>query len=113
MTDATDDDVLGPIDYVLIEFTRGQVAGETAAELLRLVDVGTIRLYDFLILEKQDDGTARNVDLHEVNADAIGGLIEFAGARSGLIGEDDLQAAASAMEPGTAAALIVYENRWA
>ena len=112
MTDA-DDDVLGPIDYVLIEFTPGEPRGETAAELLRLVDVGTIRLYDILVLAKAADGTSREVDMSELNQAAIGGLVEFAGARSGLLGESDLQAAADAMDPDTAAVLIVYENRWA
>lgn len=113
MTDASDDDVLGPIDYVLIEFTRGQVVGESAAELLHLVDTGIIRLYDVAILAKDADGAFSKVELTDVNEAAIGGLITFAGAQSGLLGDEDYAAAAEAMEPDTVAALLVYENRWA
>jgi uncharacterized membrane protein len=113
MTDATDDDVLGPIDYVIIEFSGGKLAGESARELLTLVENGIIRLYDLLVIRKDEDGTFSGIDLTDVDESSIGGLTAFAGARSGLIGDDDLKEAADALEPGTVAALIVYENRWA
>jgi len=114
MTDAPDDDdVLGPIDIVILEFSGGKLAGETAGELLSLIDAGIIRLYDLLVVRKDEDGTFSGIDLTDVDDEHIGGLAVFAGARSGLLGDDDIQEAADAMEPGTVAALIVYENRWA
>ena len=114
MTDAPDDDdVLGPIDIVILEFSGGKLAGETAGELLKLIDAGIVRLYDLLVVRKEEDGTFSGIDLTDVDDEHVGGLAVFAGARSGLLGDDDIQEAADAMEPGTVAALIVYENRWA
>lgn len=112
MTDASDD-VLGPIDIVILEFSGGKLAGETAGELLKLIDNGTIRLYDLLVIRKEEDGTFSGIDLTDVDDQHVGGLAVFAGARSGLLDDDDITEAADAMEPGTVGALIVYENRWA
>jgi len=112
MTDATDD-VLGPIDIVILEFSGGKLAGETAAELLKLIDTGIIRLYDLLVIRKEADGSFSGIDLSDVDDEHVGQLTVFAGARSGLLDDSDVAEAAEAMEPGTVGALIVYENRWA
>jgi hypothetical protein len=102
----------GPIDFVLIEFPGDNLRGEMAAALLDLVDNGIIRLYDLLVVRKDEDGTFSGVELADLGDDA-GGLLVFSGARSGLLGDDDIAEAAAAMEPGTMAALILYENAWA
>lgn len=107
------DDVHGPIDFVLLEFPPGPRTGATAEALLDLVDRGVIRLYDLLVIQKDADGSYSGVDLSDVDAEHIGGFTAFAGARSGLLGDDDLAQAADTIEPGTVAALIVYENTWA
>lgn len=99
--------VYGPIDFVLIEFPRDRLTGEASAALLDLVERGIIRLYDLMVISKNDDGSVEMLEVSE------GGFEPFAGARSGLLGDEDLREAASAMEPGTVAALIVYENSWA
>ena len=112
MTDASDD-VLGPIDIVILEFSGGKLAGETAGELIKLIDAGIIRLYDLLVIRKEADGTFSGIDLSDVDDEHVGGLTVFAGARSGLLDDNDVAEAAEAMEPGTVGALIVYENRWA
>src|SRR5262245_57887317 len=104
-------DVHGPIDFVLIEFPEDKLTGEASKALLDLVDRGIIRLYDLMVVSKGTDGSVRALEISE-DPDG-GGFSYFAGARSGLLGDDDLQEAASAMEPGTVAALIVYENSWA
>ena len=41
------------------------------------------------------------------------GLADFQGASSSLLGQDDLEDAATVLKPGTVAALLVWENRWA
>lgn len=102
-------DVHGPIDFVLIEFTGDRLTGRAAQELLELVDHGIVRVYDVLAVGKQQDGTVYAVDLEETSD----GFPDLAGARSGLLSDDDMQEAAAAMEPGTLAVLIVYENTWA
>ncbi len=102
-------DTHGPIDFVLLEFTGGQDLSSTAAALMDLIGRGIVSLYDLVGIRKEDDGTFTIVEL-----DALGGdLVVLAGARSGLLGDDDLQAAADTMLPGTTGVLLVYENTWA
>lgn len=103
----------GPIDFVLIEFRADDPADAAAAALLDLVESGVIRLYDLVVLRKMSDGTISGLELNQSADGALQGFSAFSGARSGLIGDDDLHEAASALEPGSAAALIVYENAWA
>jgi hypothetical protein len=105
--------VHGPIDFVLIEFAGDRLTGAPAAALMDLVDRGVVHVYDLLVIRKDDDGSVTGVDLTDLSADAVGGFTVFAGARSGLLGADDLRQAGDAMERGTVAALIVYENAWA
>ncbi len=101
-------DTHGPIDFVLLEFAdTGPLDGPGAA-LLDLVERGIVRLYDLVVLRKADDGSHETL---EITPDS--GLGSFVGARSGLLGDDDLTVAAEAMLSGTTAVLIVYENSWA
>jgi Family of unknown function (DUF6325) len=99
---------MGPIDYVLIEWTGRQPNGEVAPHLLDLVDRGLIRVLDLIFLAKDEDGTVRGLEIGEAVDLAV-----FEGAASGLIADDDIEEAGAVMEPGTAAALLVYENTWA
>lgn len=109
----TDDDVHGPIDFVLIEFTGDKFTGEGAAALLDLVESGIVRIYDILVIRKDADGTFSGFEIEDLDVDSVGAFFAFEGARSGLLGDEDVAEAAGAMEPGTVAALIVYENLWA
>lgn len=104
----TDVDVPGPIDYLLLEFPGDRPLDRAAAALLDLVEQGTIRLYDLVVLRKEAEGV---VSLLEVDAD--GAFAAFVGARSGLLGQDDASEAGAALEVGTTAVLLVYENLWA
>ena len=103
----------GPIDYLIMEWDGDQpVTGEVMPLLLDLVDRGIIRILDIAFLVKGDDGSVAAIDFAEVAArDA--GLADFEGAASGLLGQDDLEEAAAALEPGTVAGVLVWENRWA
>jgi len=113
MTDVQAADAHGPIDFVLIEFGADAPADEAAAALLDLVEAGVIRLYDLVVVRKTSDGQISGLELNQSSDGALQGFSAFAGARSGLIGDDDLHEAAAVLEPGVAAALIVYENAWA
>jgi hypothetical protein len=105
-------DVHGPIDFVLLEFQADRMQGKAAEELIRLVDAGTIRLFDILFVGKNAEGEVFALDLAaEALADA--GFTDLAGAQSGLLSDADMQEAGSALQAGTVAALIVYENTWA
>jgi hypothetical protein len=85
--------------------------GEALPLLVDLVDRGLIRVLDFAFVRKEDDGTVVGFDLNELGDDP--GLTVFEGASSGLLGDDDYEEAGAAIQPGCAAALLVYENTWA
>jgi len=104
---------LGPIDYVVLEW-QGELpaTGEVQPLLLELVDRGVIRILDIALVTKAADGSVAAVDVGELEQVAAA-FAAFEGAFSGLLGYDDLQEAAAALEPGTSAAVLVWENRWA
>ncbi|MGY1618228.1 DUF6325 family protein [Geodermatophilus sp. SYSU D00691] len=110
---APDLDELGPVDYIVLAFPTDRMTGEAFPLLLDLVDRGIIRILDLAFLRKDEDGTVTtlsHVDLERMQ------LLEaalFDGAASGLVGPDDIAEAAAALDPGTAAAVLVYENAWA
>jgi hypothetical protein len=108
----TTGDVHGPIDFVLMEFSADRLTGGAAQALLDLVDKGIVALYDVLVVGKAEDGSTYAVDMAE-EVDRLGGFADLAGVRSGLLSDEDMQEAAAAMQPGTLAVLIVYENTWA
>ena len=102
---------MGPIDYIVLEWPGRQPDGTVAPLILDLVDRGLIRILDVAFLGKDENGSAYAVDIADIDAaDAFG---VFDGASSGLLREEDLAEAASVLEPGTTAAVLVWENRWA
>src|ERR1700758_820605 len=105
---------LGPVDVVVIGYPSGaSMRGEAIPILLELVDRGIIRVLDALFVQKQADGTFSGFDLADLDQDTAGDLTVFAGATTGLLDDDDVALAAAEIEPGSAAVMIVYENRWA
>jgi hypothetical protein len=102
-------DSLGPIDYMLIEWPDRQPDGKALPLLVDLVDRGIVRLIDIAFLTKEADGAITALELNELGEQ----FAVFDGAASGVLGDDDLAEAAAALEPGTSAALLVWENRWA
>jgi Family of unknown function (DUF6325) len=104
----------GPIDVVVIAYPAGApMTGEAIPILLDLVDRGIVRVLDALFVRKEGDGTFAGFDLADLDQETAGDLTVFAGATSGLLDDDDVAAAAADIEPGSAALVIVYENRWA
>ena len=107
MSEHTDE--IGPIDYLIMEWSGDQpVTGEVLPMILDLADRGVIRILDLAFMGKDHDGSVTAIDLAEI-PDAG----DFHGASSGLLGQEDLDEAASALEPNTVAAVLVWENRWA
>jgi hypothetical protein len=104
---------MGPIDYVVLEWPDKQPKGEAAPLILDAVDRGIIRILDVALLAKDSDGTVATLELGGLNGGGAGGFSDFEGASSGLLDEDDLEEAAAVLEPGTSAAVIIWENRWA
>jgi hypothetical protein len=106
-------DELGPIDYLVVEFPAGasNFTGEMAAELIALVEAGTIRLIDVLILTKAEDGSVEATELSEI--EELGELQALEAQLAELLAEDDIVHLAAAMEPGSVAGVLIWENLWA
>jgi hypothetical protein len=112
MTDASLDE-LGPVDYIVVEFPAGATnfTGEMTKELLALVDRGIIRVIDVLILTKADDGTVEAMELSDV--EELGELETLEAELAELLAEDDVAHLAAAMDPGSTAGVLIWENLWA
>jgi hypothetical protein len=104
---------LAPIDYIVVEFPAGasNFTGEMAAELLALVDSGTIRIVDILILTKNEDGTVDATELSDIAE--LGELEAVEAQLAELLAADDVSHLAAAMEPGSTAGVLIWENLWA
>jgi uncharacterized membrane protein len=103
---------MGPIDYLVLEWPGRQPTGEAVPHLIDLVDRGLIRILDLAFIVKDEDGNVAELDVSDLG-EAVAELTIFEGAASGLIDDDDRADAASVLEPGTAAAILIYENTWA
>jgi len=109
----TDLDSLGPVDYIVVEFPAGasNFTGEMAKELLALVDSGTIRVIDVLILTKNEDGTVEAMELSDI--EELGELQAVEAQLAELLAADDVENLAAAMDPGSTAGVLIWENLWA
>src|SRR6478609_7246395 len=114
-TEGTGVDELGPVDYLVVEFPAGaqNFTGEMAAELVRLSEAGTIRVLDLLILQKAADGSIDAYEIDEAEAEAVDEIRALETHVSEILAADDVEHLAAAMEPGSAAGVLVWENTWA
>ena len=112
MTDTSLDE-LGPVDYLVVEFPAGtsNFNGEMAAELVTLVDSGTIRVIDVVILTKDEDGAVEAVELADVGE--LGELQRLEAELAELLAAEDIAHLAAAMEPNSTAGVLIWENLWA
>jgi hypothetical protein len=106
-------DELGPVDFVIVEFPAGEsnFTGEMASELLSLVDTGTIRIIDLLVLTKDADGALDAIELSDL--EDVGDLVRLEADLAEMLAEEDVVHLAEAMDPGSTAGVIIYENLWA
>ncbi len=113
MSDDVSLDELGPVDYVVVEFPAGasNFSGEMVEELLTLVKAGTIRIIDVLILTKDADGSIEAMELSDVAE--LGPLEIIEAELAELLAEEDVVQLAAAMEPGSTAGVLIWENLWA
>jgi len=112
-TVSTDVDEMGPIDYLVVEFPGNKMTGEGFPLLLDLVDQGIIRILDLVFVTRDSDGSVAAMEISDFDGDGALDLAVFQGASSGLLAPDDLEEAASVLEPGNSAGILIYENLWA
>ena len=113
MTEERTLDELGPFDYLIVEFPEGaqNFTGEGAVELIRLHDNGIIRIMDILILQKGEDGTVMAQELGDL--EKLGDLARLETQLVQTLAAEDVDNLAAAMDPGSVAGVLVYENVWA
>ena len=112
-SDETDVDVLGPVDWIVVEFPGSRFRGEIAPLLNDLVERDLVRVLDLLVLKKDSDGTLEAFELSDLADDELGGLRAHETDVVHLLSEDDVTNLAAAIEPGSSAAVLVWENKWA
>jgi Family of unknown function (DUF6325) len=113
--EASELDVLGPVDYLVVEFPadKANFSGEMAAELRSLIDRELVRVLDLVILRKEPDGSVEVAELADVDKRNVGELAALEADLALLLAEEDVEEIGTALEPGSIAAVLVYENRWA
>jgi hypothetical protein len=110
---ANDIDELGPVDWIVVEFPGSKFNGEIAPALRDLVERGLIRVLDLLVLKKDTDGSLEAFELSDLDKEEIGELRSYETQLAMLLSEDDVTAVAAAVEPGSSAAVLMWENTWA
>jgi hypothetical protein len=106
-------DELGPVDYLVIEFPGSKFNGEIAPTLVDLVDRGIIRILDLVLIRKDADGSFEALEIEDVDTGEAGEMRRLEADLAEILSVDDVANAAAALEPGSTAGLLVYENRWA
>ncbi len=108
-----DDNELGPVDYLVVEFPGNKMTGEGFPILLDLVDRGIIHILDLVFVSKDADGEMTIINVADFDGDGSLDLAVFDGASSGLLDSDDIADAGSVLEPNSSAGILLYENTWA
>jgi len=109
----TEETGMGPISYLIVEFPGNKMTGEGFTELVKLVDLGLIRVLDLAFFTHDEDGSVRALALADLDHDGQLDLAVFEGASSGMVDESDLADAAAAINRGSSAGVLIFENRWA
>jgi Family of unknown function (DUF6325) len=102
---------VGPVEYLVVGFPGNNFKGEIAPALAKLVDDKLVRILDLIFIGKDVDGTTVTFEVDEIDGAASFSVVD--GEIGGLIGEDDVAHAAGGLEPGSSAALIIWEDLWA
>ena len=113
--EASEADVLGPVDYLVVEFPadKANFSGEMATELGSLIDRELVRVLDLVLLRKESDGSVEVAELAEVDESHVGELLALEADLAMLLAEEDIVEIGKVLEPGSIAAVLVYENTWA
>ena len=106
-------DHLGPVDYLVVEFPGSNFNGEIMPELVDLVERGVVRVLDLVVIKKDEDSTFEAFEFADIEDGVLGELRELEREFADLLSEDDIAAVVDAMEPGSTAGLLIYENLWA
>ena len=113
MDEVEEVDELGPVDWIVVEFPGSRFNGQIAPALLDLVERDLVRVLDLLVLKKDDDGSLEAFELSDLDLGEVGDLRTYEAELAMLLSEEDVTSLGAAIEPGSSAAVLVWENTWA
>jgi hypothetical protein len=110
-----DVDQLGPVDFMVVGFPgeKANFSGAMVDELKKLADGGTIRVLDLVLVTKAEDGTVAAAELREKDESEVGELRSLEADLALLLATEDVERVGADLEPGSTAAVLVWENTWA
>jgi len=103
----------GPIDFLALDFKTDQLKGEILPAMLELVQNKIVRVIDLVIIQKFEDGHHEAREMQQLAPDLLALFDPLEVEISGIIQVEDIANVAEAMEPGTNAAILLFENLWA
>ncbi len=106
-------DQLGPVDYLVVEFPGSNFNGEILPELVDLVQRGIVKVLDLVLIKKEEDGSFEAFEFDDIEDGVLGELRELERELADVLSAEDVASVAEALEPGSTAGLLVYENLWA
>ena len=106
-------DLLGPVDWIVVEFPGSKFNGEVAPEIKAAVDRGTIRLLDLILLKKEEDGSYDAFEIADADPSELGELRALETELAMVLSAQDVDDIAETIDPGSSAAILVWENTWA
>jgi hypothetical protein len=104
---------IGPVEYMVVAFPGNKFKGEIAPALRELIETQTIRVIDLAFVHKDANGDVAAVELEDEGSDVFQAFDALTTERGGLINQDDLMSIASALDPESSAAILVWEDLWA
>ncbi len=113
MDEVEEVDELGPVDWIVVEFPGSKFNGQIAPALRELVERDLVRVLDLLVLKKDDDGSLEAFELSDLDEGEVGELRTYESELAMLLSEEDVTSLAAAIESGSSAAVLVWENTWA
>jgi hypothetical protein len=106
-------DQLGPVDYLVVEFPGSNFNGEILPELVDLAQRGIVKVLDLVVIKKEEDGSFEAFEFDDIEDGLLGDVRELERELADVLSEEDVASVAEALEPGSTAGLLVYENLWA
>jgi hypothetical protein len=103
---------LGPVEWIEIGFPGSKLSPSIVQPLKKLVDSGTIRIMDLVVLHKDSDGVVTALELEGLKPDEAALFEDLDGDVLGLLNEDDIASAGEALAPDSSAAILVWEDLW-
>jgi uncharacterized membrane protein len=105
-------DVLGSVDWIVVEFPGSRFNGEVAPAITDLVQRGLVRVLDLVIIKKGDDGSFEAFEMADLDDSELGELRGYETELAMVLSEQDVVDLAETIEPGSSAAVLVWENLW-